>query len=90
MRALEPSLSRPKPLAFWEGQEAENEFKVTSEPLKHPFLDLTKYAFSAGQEDENEFQVLRDPFKHPFSTSTISHFGLVKRKKTSSECLETT
>jgi len=74
MRALEPSLSRPKPLAFWEGQEAENEFKVTSEPLKHPFLDLTKYAFSAGQEDENEFQVPGDHLKHRFLDLTKDEF----------------
>jgi len=36
-------------VAFWDGQEAEYEFKVTCDPLKHPFFDFTQVAFGAGQ-----------------------------------------
>ena len=44
MRALETSLLDLNKVAFWDGQEAENEFKVTWEPLKHRFLGLTQVA----------------------------------------------
>jgi len=33
-------------VAFCDGEEAENVFKVTCEPLKHCFLDFTKVVFS--------------------------------------------
>jgi len=32
-------------VAFWDGQEAENEFKVTCESLKLRFLDFIQVAF---------------------------------------------
>jgi len=44
-------------VAFWDGQEAENEFKVICDPLKHRFLDFTQVAYWAGQDEENEFPV---------------------------------
>jgi len=53
-------------VAFWDGQEAENEFKVTCEALKHRLNEFTQVAFWAGQEEENEFPVLGDHLKHPF------------------------
>ena len=39
-------------VAFWDGQEVENEFKVTCEHLKHRFLEFTQVVFLAGQEEE--------------------------------------
>jgi len=48
-------------VAFWEGQEAEDEFKLTCEPLKHRFLDFTQVKFWACQEAENDF---RKQFEH--------------------------
>jgi len=35
-------------LAFWAGQEDENEFAVPGDRLKHPLLDLTQVLFWAG------------------------------------------
>ena len=55
MRALEISLSRIQQVAFWAGQEEENEFPVPGDYLKHRFLDLTKVEFWAYQEGENDF-----------------------------------
>jgi len=45
MGALETSFF----VAFWVGQEAKNEFKVTCEPFKHRFFDFTQVAFWVGQ-----------------------------------------
>ena len=45
---------------------AENEFKVTYEPLKHRFLDFTQVALCAGPVAENEFKVTYEPLKHRF------------------------
>ena len=42
---------------FWDGQEAENEFKVTWEPLKQRYLEFTQVAFLAGPEAENKLKV---------------------------------
>jgi len=36
-------------VAFWDGEDAENEFRVTNEQFKHRFLDFTQVAFWAGQ-----------------------------------------
>ena len=55
MRALKHRFLDRSQVAFWDGQETENEFKVTCEPLKHRFLDFTQVAFWAGQEEENLF-----------------------------------
>jgi len=41
-------------VAFWDIQEAENELKVTCEPLKQRFFDFTQFAFWTGQEEEND------------------------------------
>ena len=40
--------------AFWDGQEAENEFKVKCDALKHRFFDFTQVAFWVGQEEVYE------------------------------------
>jgi len=40
-------------VAFWDGQDAENEFNVTCEPLKHRFLDFTEVAFWDRQDEGN-------------------------------------
>jgi len=34
-----------KQFAFWDGLEAENDFKESWEPLKHRLLDITQVAF---------------------------------------------
>jgi len=44
-------------VAFWAGQEAENETAVPREQLKHCFLNLTRVAFWAGQGAKNVFKV---------------------------------
>jgi len=64
MRALETSLFDFTQVAFWDGQESENEFKVTCEPLKHCFFDLTQVSYRASQEAENEFKVTCEHLKH--------------------------
>ena len=64
IRDLETSLFRTHPSRIWADQEAENEFKVTYEPLKHRFFDLSQVAFWDGQEAENEFKVPCEPLKH--------------------------
>ena len=51
-------------VAFWGGQEAEKEFKVTCESLKQRFLDLNEVAFWDSQEAEIEFKVPCEPLKH--------------------------
>jgi len=48
MRVLETLVSRAQPSPFWDGQGAENEFKVICEPLKHRFFELNQDAFWAG------------------------------------------
>ena len=55
MRPLEISLFR---------REAENEIKVTCEPLKHRFLDLNQVAFWDGPEAENVLKELCGDLKH--------------------------
>jgi len=67
MRALETSFFVLTQVAFWVGQEAENEFKVTCDPLKHRFFDFTQIAFSVGQEEVNESPVIGDYFKTSLS-----------------------
>jgi len=44
-------------VVFWDGLEADYEFKVTCEPLKHGFLDFSQVAFWAGIVEENEVLV---------------------------------
>jgi len=81
MRALETSFFILTQVAFWVGQDAENEFKVTCEPLKHRFFDFTEVAFWVGQEEVNESPVIGDHLKHRFPTSPKSNFVLVNRQK---------
>jgi len=47
-------------VAFSDGQEAENNFKVTCDPLKLRFLDFNQVALRACQEEENELKVPGD------------------------------
>jgi len=42
-------------VAFWAGQEEENEFLMPGDHMKYRFLDLTKVEFWAFQEAENDF-----------------------------------
>jgi hypothetical protein len=39
---------------------------VTSDHVKHFFLDFAEIAFSNGEEVENEFRQIADFFKHRF------------------------
>jgi len=55
MRPLETSLFP---------HEAENEIKVTCEPLKHRLLDLNQVAFWDGPEAQNEFKEVCGKLKH--------------------------
>ena len=59
---------------FWDGQEAQNEFKVTYEPLKHRNLDYTQVAFWAVKEEGNVFQVPGDYLIHSFLVLTKVEF----------------
>ena len=54
--ALKHRLLDLSQVAFWEGQETENKFKVAYEPLKRRFLDFTQVAFWACEEAENDFR----------------------------------
>ena len=76
-------------VAFWHGQEAKNEFKVSCEPLKHHFLDFIQFAFWAGQEEENEFRVPGDQLKHRFLDVTKVEFCAFKRQKVTFKCHST-
>jgi len=44
-------------VAFWAGQEEENEFPCPGDHLKNRLLDLTQDAFVASEEAQNEFKV---------------------------------
>ena len=57
-------------------------------PLEASFFDFTLVAFWTGPETENELKVPCEPLKHRFSKSPKLHFGLFKRLKLSSQCLE--
>ena len=63
---LEMSLSRSHPIRFWAGQEAENEFEVPRDHLRHRILDLNQVAFSGGEEANYEFAMPGDQLKHRF------------------------
>jgi len=68
-------------VAFWDGQEAENELKVTSEPLKHRFSTSNRIlGRSRG----------RKCVQSAMRALETSHNGLVRRKKISSQCQATT
>ena len=62
-------------LAFWDGKETENEFKVTCLPLKHPFLELTQVAFGLLKIKKMCSQCLATTWNIVSSTSTKTHFG---------------
>ena len=61
-------------VVFWDGLQAENEFKVTCEPLRHGFLDFTQVAFWAGIVEENEFRVPGEHLKKRFLDLTKVEF----------------
>jgi len=69
--------------AFWDGQEAVNEFKVTCDPLKHRFFDFTQGTLWAGKEEENEFPVIGYQLKHRFFDLIKLHLQLVQRPEIS-------
>ena len=43
-------------VGFWDGQEAENELKVSCDTLILHFLDITQVAFWVSQEEEKSSQ----------------------------------
>jgi len=45
-------------VAFWASQEAENEFKVKRQPLKHRFFRLTQVVFWAGLKAQSVMRKL--------------------------------
>jgi len=53
-------------VAFGVGQENQNEFKESCQPLKHQFIEFIEVAFCAGQVAGNEFAVPGDLLKHSF------------------------
>jgi len=50
--------------AFWVGQEAENDFKVSIDNCKHRFFNFTKDALFAGQETQNKLKMTNESMKH--------------------------
>ena len=66
MRAIQTSLSGLQLSRNLGCQVAENEFKVSCEPLKHCFLDFTQVTFWAREQKENEFPVPGEHLKHRF------------------------
>ena len=74
LTALEKSFFDLTHVAFWDGEEAENELKVSCDPLKHRFLVFTQVAFCVGQDEENEFPVPGDHLKHRFLDLTKVEF----------------
>jgi len=61
-------------MKFLASQEAENEFAVPGDNLKHRFINLTEFAFSVGQEEENDFKVPWDYLKHRFINFILVEF----------------
>jgi len=55
MRVLERSFLDFAQVAFWCGQEEENEFPVPGVHFYHRFLDFRKVEFWTCQEAENDF-----------------------------------
>jgi len=60
-RPLESSIYRLEKIAFSVGREAEKDFKVPFDNLKHRFFHFIQITFWAGQEAENEFAL---PYNH--------------------------
>ena len=76
-------------IAFLTSPQVQNKLRVPCETLKRCFYDLIQVSFWDGQEAEYEFKVKCEPLKHRFVQFTHYALGLVKRKKTSSDCLAT-
>jgi hypothetical protein len=76
---LKKSILEKVHVAFWAGQEAENEFKGLGDPLKHRFLGLAHVAFWACQKAENLLEVPGDPLKHGFLVLAKSNFRATRR-----------
>jgi len=68
-------------VAFLNGQEAYNEFKVTCEKLKYRFFKFTQIAFWGGQREENDFPVPGDHLKHQFLELTIFEILVLSRDR---------
>ena len=68
-------------VAFWDGQEAENEFKVTCEPLKHRFSTSIKLHFGIVKRRKCVQSAMR--------ALETSHFGWSGGRKCS-QCQATT
>ena len=67
-----------KKVAFSDGQEATNDFKVIFKNLNHRLFDFIEIEFLSGQEAENKLAVA---CKGAISTSTTSHYTLVQSSK---------
>ena len=65
-------------------------FSSATQTHDRRFIDFKKVAFSVDQEAENVFKVNSKTWIIAFSTSSKSHFGVVKRQKMSSHYLATT
>ena len=83
---IESSLYRLKKVALSVGQEAENDFKVTFDNLKHRFFDFIQMEFSASPEVQKSWEYFQSPWNIAFSNSSKSHFRMVKRPEMSSKC----
>jgi len=69
-------------LSFWASHEAENEFAVPRDHIKHPFLELIQVSFWAHEGAENEFEV---HWKYRFIDLQPIRIRLPKRQKMSSK-----
>jgi hypothetical protein len=72
-------------VAFWAGEEAENEFARQVESLKYRFLDLAHVTFWDGQEAENEFGGPGVPNNHLFLDLAQVAYSPAKRQKLSAK-----
>jgi len=77
-------------VAFWAGEEDENDLKVPWEQLKNRFIDFIQVEICACQEAENEFYVPLDHLNRRFIDLNNSHFRLVKKHKMTSKYHSTT
>jgi len=75
-------------IAFWADQEVGNNFAVPCNHWKHRFLELTQAALCGGQGLKTNSECLEATLNIAFSTSSKSHFVMVKRPKMSSKCNE--
>ena len=86
IRPLVSKLYRIKKVAFSVGQEAENDFKVPFDNVKHRFFHSYKTNFGLVKRQKMSFQCLATTRKVAFFTSPKSHFGLDHRPKMRWKC----